>query len=152
MRPPRASAATPCARLRTWKEIAAAVRIGLRGVASLHRGLVADGRQYSCSVDLDEAFRTAEPRAARWDYILTMAVHAVGMEVHPAKASEVDGVIAKKRWAEQRLAAGCALRLSRWCWIRPPGSRLQFTPLSPQARRLAKSGIEFPRARLEARQ
>ncbi len=147
----RAPAANPCAQLRTWQEIASAVHVGLRGVASSHRALVADGRQYSCSVDLDEALRTAEPRAPRWDYVLTMATQAVGMEVHSAKASEVNGVIAKKRWAERRLAEGCALRLSRWCWIRPPGSRLQFTPLSPQARRLARSGIEFPRARLEAR-
>jgi hypothetical protein len=76
---------------------------------------------------------------------------AIGMEVHPAKASEVDNIVEKKRWAEQRLANGCGLSLSRWCWIRPAGSRLQFTPLSPQARRLAKNGIEFPRARLTAR-
>ena len=76
---------------------------------------------------------------------------AIGMEVHPAKASEVDSIVEKKRWAEQRLADGCGLSLSRWWWIRPAGSRLQFTPLSPQARRLAKNGIEFPRARLTSR-
>lgn len=139
---------TPCARLRTWAQVGSAVGDGLRGMPSGHRALVAEGNQYSCSLDLDEALRGAEPQAARWDYVLASEMRAVGMEVHPARASEVDSVVKKKRWAEQRLADGCGLSLSRWCWIRPPGSRLHFTPLSPQARRLAQNGIEFPRARL----
>jgi len=70
------------------------------------------------------------------------------MEVHPAKASEVDGIIGKKLWAERRLRTNCALGVARWHWIRPPRSPLQFTPRSPAARRLAKHGIQFPRARL----
>jgi hypothetical protein len=140
-----------CARLRTWEGVAGVVCVGLRGLAAQHRALVADGQRYSCSVDLDEALRATEPHATRWDYVLVVEARAIGMEVHPAKASEVDTIVAKKRWAEQRLADGCDLTLWRWCWIRPPASRLQFTPLSPQARRLANIGIEFPRSRLEAR-
>lgn len=140
----------PCARLRTWKQVVSAIGDGLRGVASRHRALVAEGQQYSCSINLDEALRSAEPHASRWDYVLASGMRAIGMEVHPAKASEVDSIVKKKRWAERRLADGCGLSLSRWCWIRPLGSPLQFTPLSPQARRLAKHGIEFPRARLTA--
>jgi hypothetical protein len=60
----------------------------------------------------------------------------------------VDRVIAKKRWAEARLAAHCNLRLARWYWLRPPGSPLQFTPASPKARLLANNGIRFPTAYL----
>jgi hypothetical protein len=149
---PRRPPDDPCARLRGWTQIAPVVRSGLRGLASAHRGLVADGQRCACSADLDAALQTVEPQAARWDYVLTTETHAVGMEVHGAKASEVDTVVAKKRWAERRLADNCGLSVSRWCWIRPPGSRLQFTPASPQARRLAKNGIEFPRARLEVGQ
>jgi hypothetical protein len=134
--------------LRSWAEIETNVRDGIRAVAPRHRRLLADGARFICSVDLDSARRTAEPQAPRWDYILGESAEAVGMEVHPAKASEVDAVIAKKLWAEQLLRDYCRLTVNRWCWVRPPRSRLQFTPLSPGARRLAKHGIHFPTARL----
>lgn len=140
--------ADPCERLRAWHDIADAVRPGLRGLRSRHRSLVTDGDRFLCSVDLDDARRSAEPAASRWDYILGLDPEAWGMEVHPAKASEVDGVIRKKTWAAARLSSNCGLLVSRWRWIRPPGSRLQFTPRSPEARRLAKHGIEFPTALL----
>lgn len=70
----------------------------------------------------------------------------VALEVHPAKASEVNTVVAKKRWAESIVPL--AIRVNRWCWIRPPGSSLQFGSGSYHARVLAKAGIEFPAARL----
>ena len=123
----RASVDTPCAQLRAWKEIAPAVHIGLRGVPSRHRGLVANGQHCSCSVALDATLMTAEPNAARWDYVLPTEAHAVGMEDHPAKASEVDRVIEKKPWAERRLSGGCSLRLSRWASL---FLRRAFRPMS----------------------
>jgi len=97
---------------------------------------------------LDRARRDQEPNASRWDYVLGYPDHCVAMEVHPAKASEVDAVIRKKQWADALLRNYCALRVASWHWVRPPGSALQFAPQSPQARRLAKSGIAFPTARL----
>jgi hypothetical protein len=140
--------ANPCGRLRSWQAIREAVGLGLRGLASRHRSLVTDGHRFSCSVDLDEARRVAEPEASRWDYILGLGADAWGMEVHPAKASEVDGIIRKKLWAADRLSCNCGLRVSRWHWVRPSGSPLQFTQRSPEAHRLAKYGIRFPTARL----
>ena len=89
------------------------------------------------------------PIASLQDYILGEAAEAVGMEVHPAKASEVDAIVAKKLWAEQLLKDCCWLTVNRWYWVRPPRSRLQFTPRSPGARRLAKHGIQFPTPRLD---
>ena len=142
------SGAKPCERLRSCRAISEAVRPGLRGLASRHRSLVTDGQRFSCSVDLDDARRLAEPEASRWDYILGLDVDAWGMEVHPAKASEVDGVIRKKHWAVELLSTNCALAVSRWHWVRPRGSPLQFTQRSPEARRLAKHGIQFPAPRL----
>ncbi len=109
---------------------------------------MAEGQRYHCSVDLDQACRATEPQAARWDYVLGTTDSGIGMGVHPAKASEVEIVIAKKRWAQERLSARCQLHVLRWCWIRPRRSALQFTQLSPQARLLAKNGIEFPAGRL----
>jgi hypothetical protein len=96
------------------------------------------------SVELDDSLRTSHP-GARWDYVLATDRECVGMEVHPAKASEVDRILRKKRWAEDLLRV-CGVRVARWCWIRPLGSSLQFTSISPQARRLAAGGVQFPTA------
>jgi hypothetical protein len=100
-------------------------------------------------VDLDATLHDAEPNSPRWDYILARRDGSTeGAEVHPAKASEVSAVVAKKRWAESLLRSHCRLRVHRWYWIRPPRSPLQFTPLSPKARVLAMSGIQFPSSRV----
>lgn len=144
----RRTTQTPCVRLRSWADIESSIREGIRAVASRHRRLVADGGRFACSVDLDKARKTLEPQTFRWDYILGDAAEAVGMEVHPAKESDVSTMIAKKAWADQRLRKHCQLVVKRWHWIRPPRSRLQFTPRSPGARRLAKHGVQFPTARL----
>jgi hypothetical protein len=139
----------PCRKLRSWEGIRAGVRDGLRAVTSARHALFERPAAYSCSVDLDATLREAEPNAPRWDYVAARRDGTtVGVEVHPAKASEVDTVIAKKRWAEQRLLSHCVLRVDRWYWVRPARSRLQFTPLSPKARLLAMSGVRFPVARV----
>lgn len=111
--------ASPCGRLREWASIAGFVKKGIRALSGGHRALVVSADRYRCSVNLDEARRDAEPNAARWDYILSLADEVIGMEVHPAKASEVDLVVRKKQWAARRLGEHCDLRSSRWHWIRP---------------------------------
>jgi hypothetical protein len=138
-----------CSALGRWAALASALQPGLQGLEHAHRELIHRSTAYACSVDLDEARREAEPQAPRWDYVLVERDGAtIACEVHPARASEVDALIAKKRWAEQRLAQYCGLRIALWHWLRPPGSKQQFTPRSPGARRLAQSGIRFPAARL----
>jgi hypothetical protein len=135
--------------LRTWAEVSDLVRPGLRALRASHRRLVSRPNGYACSLDLDEARRPADPRSARWDYILGQQDGAgVGVEVHPAKASEVSTVIAKKNWAQGLLRDRCRLEVRRWFWVRPTGSRLQFTPRSAKAHLLAENGIVFPVARL----
>jgi hypothetical protein len=126
-----------CRRLRACDELAPAVRPGLRAVTTAHHALFADPGAFECSADLDTVRQPLEPNAPRWDYILVRSDGpVVGAEVHAAKASEVNRVIAKKRWAE-RIVEGCGVRVDRWYWVRPPGSRVQFTRLSPKARSLA---------------
>ncbi len=145
----KGAGAGPCRRLRSWAGIAAGVRDGLRAVTSAHHALFVRPATYACSVDLDATLRESEPNASRWDYVVARRDGTtVGVEVHPAKASEVDVVVAKKRWAEQRLLSFCALRVNRWYWVRPARSQLQFTPLSPKARSLAMNGVQFPVARV----
>ena len=139
----------PCQRLRSWTELEPAVQRGLRAVSSAHHRLIEDPARYACSVDLDGALHEAEPNAPRWDYILARRDRtSVGMEVHPAKASEVALIIAKKEWAQAKVSVHCQLRIDRWYWVRPAGSPLQFTLLSPKARLLAQSRIHFPVSRL----
>jgi hypothetical protein len=132
-----------------WSDVAAEIRQGLKGLRAPHRQLISRRRAYVCSLNLDAARRAAEPTAARWDYVLGgKDGGSTGVEVHPAKASEVDRVIAKKTWAQQGLISYCGLRVTDWYWLRPPRSSLQFTVVSPKARLLAKNGIHFPVARL----
>jgi hypothetical protein len=101
---------------------------------------------YRCSVNLDDARKQEEPNAARWDYALATDRLCVAMEVHPARGSEVDVMIRKKQWAESLL--GPAVSVARWSWVVPQGSPIQLTAASPQARRLAAGGVEFPSRRL----
>lgn len=140
---------TPCTRLESCTMVSSSLQKGLGALGRQHARLVRNGSRFVCSLDLDDARRRAEPEASRWDYVLGSRHESVGMEVHAAKASEVDVVIRKKQWAETLLKEECGLTVDRWCWIRSPGSRHQLTSLSPQARRLAKSGIGFPKAELE---
>lgn len=145
----RAARGAPCKELRSWDDIALAVKEGLRAVTAAHHDLFGHPAAYACSVDLDASLRDSEPNSPRWDYILARRDGSTeGAEVHPAKASEVNAVVAKKRWAERLLLARCGLRVDRWYWIRPPRSPLQFTPQSPKARALAMSGIQFPSSRV----
>jgi hypothetical protein len=133
---------SPCANLSGHAAIGRAVKKGIRALSGKHSQLVASPKPYRCSVNLDAARRDAEPNAARWDYVLATAAHSTGMEVHPARASEIDVMINKRRWAAQLL--GQSIPIKRWRWIVPHGSPIQLTPGSPQARRLAAGGIEFP--------
>jgi hypothetical protein len=134
--------------LPTWEDVAAFLKSGVRGLPGRHRQLVAEPQRFRCSLDLDRARSVAEPRAPRWDYVLGTDADCIGLEVHPARASEVAAVIRKKDWAAAHLEARCGLIASRWCWVVPPGARVQLTPVSPHARQLAKSGIQFPARRL----
>ena len=138
-----------CARLRSSSDQAAALRNGIRAVRTRDKKLVSNAQQYQCSVDLAAAMAQAESNSPRWDYILAAETTAVGMEVHAAKGSEVAIVIRKKEWAAALLTRSCGLAVSRWCWVVPTGSRIHLTHTSPEARRLAKNGIEFPSRRLE---
>jgi hypothetical protein len=135
----------PCARLRAHLRKGGAVRDAKQALTGPHRRLIAFSA--SCSVDLDGLLADEQPQAARWDYLLADEATCLGMEVHPAKSTEVELILRKKQWAEKTLAGGPAV--TRWCWIVPAASRLQFTAISPAARRLAKGGVEFPRRRLE---
>ncbi len=128
-------AVPPCSCLRAHKDLAVFVESGIQALRPIHRRLVETPEVYECSLDLDKARKRAEPNATRWDYALATNRLFVAMEIHPAKASEVNVMIRKKQWAESLLPS--AIRVARWNWIVPHRSRIHFTLLSPEARRLA---------------
>ncbi len=109
-------------------------------------------RAVACSLNLDLAMRDDEPHAERWDYVLLLRLYGeatVGVEVHPALATEIEKMIGKKDWAARLLATECPdLAVARWFWVIPPDKVALIRPGSPAALRLAEAGIEFPRKTL----
>jgi hypothetical protein len=126
-------------------------RPGLAVLERHHTAIVTSGTRTACGVHLDLCRKPHEPDAPRWDYLFTMrdGESAIGVEVHPADANEVDAMIAKKTWAAELLSSECpALQVERWIWLAPPsGAEIMLLPQHPNARRLAEAQIEFPKAR-----
>jgi hypothetical protein len=105
------------------------------------------------SVNLDEALKPLYPTEPRWDYALGWhrgsGEVAIWVEVHPAYTSEVEVVIRKLQWLRGWLATSApaldALTKrdeSPFFWLATGG--VSITRNSPQARRLAKSGLRYP--------
>jgi hypothetical protein len=128
--------------------LAGCARGGLGALRAHHQPLILNPDRVGCSADLDSCRSTAEPSAARWDYILTIRtaeVPGIGMEVHHVSPEEVELVIRKKNWAEELLRTECSTLLMRsWHWIIPPGGVVLLTRSHPNARILAAEGIAFP--------
>jgi hypothetical protein len=63
--------------------------------------------------------------------------------VHGASTGEVKVIVAKKKWAEQKVAdEESDLLMTKWWWV--PTARVSFTKSTKYARTLAQNGIEFP--------
>jgi hypothetical protein len=134
-----------------------AVRPGKQGMLGRDRSHVevATGARIECSLDLDGHFKTREPNAPRWDYVLVVsgtAERGVAVEVHPATAGEVDAVLRKREWAKRTLEGHCpsaGIGPSDWYWIASGKVFLRAT--DPQFRRLRQSGLQGPIERLVLR-
>lgn len=118
-------------------------------MSSGHRRLVADPPDRS--VDLDRTLKNDHPAEPRWDYILQIDKRgAAGVEVHPGRPSEVDGMVKKKQWAKMILDGYEPRVLVKvWHWVVPEGASFTFPPTASHARRLAKEGIGRPVRRIE---
>lgn len=153
---------------------AAAVRAGLSclaGKASVEAGYrpqiaVRHGYAHTGSIDLDDAFRTSEPNATRWDYGLGLHASdgtelAIWVEPHPASSSkEVDQMLGKLSWLKAKLDSTPfrGLRALRdatqkqgahpYRWLTTLSGRICIAPGSKEARRLAQAGLDRPRRQL----
>ncbi len=127
--------------------------------------ITANEARFTGSVDLDAAFKAAEPGANRWDYGLGLKRGdqpelAIWVEPHSGSSSgEVKTVLAKLDWLEGKLSLRhfAGLReltdearrqgIKPYVWLSsgPVGIR----PGSREARMLAQRGLDLPRSRLE---
>ncbi|MCH8486373.1 MAG: hypothetical protein LAT75_05870 [Candidatus Cyclonatronum sp.] len=105
-------------------------------------------RQIDGSVDLDSCVSGNYPNDSRWDYIIGYNGEAYFIEVHPAQSAHVNEVIKKLDWLKSWLNAH-APELNRikaadrpFRWVAT--SNVHIIKGSPQALRLAQSGLAFP--------
>jgi hypothetical protein len=115
-------------------------------------------RSITGSIYVDGVLAAEFPNSPRWDYGVgfrrTSAEEAVWIEVHPAATSDVRKMIDKLNWLQKWLERGASalnaltLRAERpFHWIATGGVHINRN--SPQARRLAQSGLRYPVQRLE---
>ena len=121
---------------------------GLQALVGGHSKSILD-KAVSQSCDIDKQFEKAEPNEHRWDYVIERkpangdSRTAAGVEVHGASTGEVKVIVAKKQWAEQKVAdEESDLLMTKWWWV--PTAGVSFTKTTKYARMLAKHGIEFP--------
>lgn len=137
--------------------IADAFKPGLQALRARDRARVdaRDPRRLRGSVDLDGALRAARPTENRWDHSIGMRFdrgeRPIFVEVHPASTSDVEAMLDKIAWLKAWLRdEGTALRdlggPAEYRWV--ASGKVAIRPGTPQARRLAHSGLTLPVSRL----
>jgi hypothetical protein len=104
-----------------------------------------DTRKCEGSVNIDDAVERQFPSSNRWDYAIGYNGRIYFIEVHPADTSEVKTVLEKLTWLKIFLIEKTP-ELNKepksFHWIASGG--VHILPNSPQARKLALSGIRPP--------
>jgi len=104
-----------------------------------------DTRKCEGSVNIDNAVERKFPSSNRWDYAVGYNSKTYFIEVHPADTSEVKTVLEKLAWLKSFMIEN-APELNKeprsFHWISSGG--VHILPNSPQARKLALSGISQP--------
>jgi hypothetical protein len=104
-----------------------------------------DTRKCEGSVNIDDAIERQFPSSNRWDYAVGYNGRTYFIEVHPADTSEVKTVLEKLTWLKSFMVKN-APELNKepksFHWISSGG--VHILPNSPQAKRLALSGIRSP--------
>ena len=122
-------------------------RPGMSALKGDHRNrLKLGGASPVASIDLDAAFKEAEPNSNRWDYLLEVSGQVYALEVHPSRESEATRVEKKAAWVraliEQRpnvQAITYRPKQAVCYWI--SSGETYVLPTSPMARKLATKGI-----------
>lgn len=134
---------------------------GIQALEAPHRLMVqcAKGIKFSGSVNLDEAYRMAEPQSNRWDYGLGFKManteYAVWIEPHSATSThEITTMLRKLMWLKGKLASdefaqlyGLTqktrnARMRQFWWV--TSGKISIRPGTTAAVKLAKGGLNFP--------
>ncbi len=130
---------------------------GLQALRAEDRARIraANARSLAGSADIDAALGTAYANAARWDYAIAHRAHhppgerVYWVEVHSAHTGDVGAVLAKLNWLKSWLSGAAPLLAvlpREFVWLAT--GPVHILAGSPQARRLAQSGLRPPQGQL----
>ena len=120
---------------------------GLGAVNAAHRDCFegAIRRDFSDSLDLDEALQEGHEQENRWDYLLghSPSGELVAVEPHSAKQDEITTVIKKRAAAREQLKSHLrdGVRIVKWLWV--ASGKVHFADTERVRRLLDQNGIEF---------
>jgi hypothetical protein len=125
---------------------------GLQAIESKHRQYVQlKVLQVSCSLNIDDAYRKAEPQHHRWDYYMhvsddTKLAYAVFFEPHTCTTKEVSCFLEKHEWLLEKIKSPLSFLVRGtgrqfYFWI--PSSGNKIATHSPQYKRLKKTNIKI---------
>jgi hypothetical protein len=123
---------------------------GLQAIHASHRDKFTcrKPRALTGSIDLDASLRAALPNDPRWDYGIGYAPEGrekvAWIEVHPASSDHVSEVIAKYEWLRSWLSRNIheLSPPSAVLWV--ASGRITLLRNGQAARRLARSGLDYP--------
>lgn len=135
--------------VRATPTIATCFQEGLGAVKGEHRRKISSSnpREWSGSVNLDDCYFQRR-QLPSFDYLIGHREQALFVEVHPATTGEVDRMIAKKNsmhsWLNDDAKEIKKILIEKpYIWLSTGGVKILSN--SNYARRLAQSGIRFPK-------
>ena len=141
--------------VRRTNEVKDAYRPGIGALQERDRNRLsfADTRKIRGSINLDCSLAELYPNHPRWDYGIGIEKNSAKdqvfwLEVHPAKADEIQPMIAKLRWLKNWLRNAApnlekiTTRESPFIWV--ASGRVSLQPTSRQVKILAEAGLTLP--------
>lgn len=129
-------------------DVAGQCRPGLQALSSrdVARIRIVNSQRLSGSVNIDLALEKTYPEDPRWDYAVgyraTQGEKIYWIEIHPANEGAISDVLAKLAWLKRWLndSAPMLHRIrAEFVWV--SSGRTSFNASSPQAKKLAQSGL-----------
>jgi hypothetical protein len=133
-------------------DISGCYQCGLNGIKSSERSYFrfSDTRKIDGSVDIDSCVKSKYPYDNRWDYMIGYNDEIYFVEIHPASTSEVRTMISKLTWLKQWLRDQSSPLEGSFHWV--ASGKVAIAKGSPQARKLACSGIVGPKRVCEGKE
>jgi hypothetical protein len=141
------------------KALPGAYRKGVKALENTDRVHISceNPRMVIGSVNIDKTLKRSHPNDSRWDYGIGIrgqkrTEQVIWVEVHPASSSHIEEMLKKRQWLKAWLERSApelsklTARQDGYIWL--ASGKVGIQRSSPQARRLARQGITFPREHL----